>query len=266
MAARSNRDVLTETVDPASDRPVFRQISDHLRDAIRSGRLGEGDLLPSETQLAEHYGTTRTTARQALAVLKAEGVIVSEHGRGSYVRPRPVVRRLGSDRFARGHRERGKAAFLAEVEGAGSMPSVDRIEVSEERASGDIARRLGLSRRAKVIVRRRRYLIDGRPVETATSYIPSTLAKGTAIAETNTGPGGLYARIEELGHRLHRFTEEVRARMPSPDEARALDLVSGVPVFHLVRTAYDTEGHPVEVCDTVMSSDAYLLDYELPAR
>jgi GntR family transcriptional regulator len=266
MAARSNSDVLTEAIDPASDRPVFRQISDHLRGAIRSGRLGEGDLLPSETQLAEHYGTTRTTARQAIAVLKAEGLVTSEHGRGSYVRPRPVVRRLGSDRFARRHRERGKAAFLAEVEGAGSTPSVDRIEVGEGRASDDIARRLDLSGRAKVIVRRRRYLIDGRPVEMATSYIPSSLAKGTAIAETNTGPGGLYARLEESGHRLDRFTEEVRARMPSPDETRALDLASGVPVFHLVRTAYDTEGQPVEVCDTVMSSDAYLLDYELPAR
>ena len=49
-------------------------------------------------------------------------------------------------------------------------------------------------------------------------------------------------------------------------EARALRLAPGVPVFHLIRTAYDTEGRPVEVCDTVMSSDAYVLQYELPAR
>jgi GntR family transcriptional regulator len=259
-------DVLTANLDPASDRPVFRQISDHLRDAISSGRLAEGDQLPSESQLIEHYGITRMTARQALAILKGEGLVVAEHGRGVFVRARPTVRRLGSDRFARHHRDRGKAAFIAEVEGLGSRPTVDRIEVTEERPPDDIATRLGLTRRATTVVRRRRYLVDGHPVETATSYIPATIARGTPIVEPNPGPGGIYARLEEQGRRLARFNEEVNARMPSPDEARALSLASGVPVLHLVRTAFDTDDTPVEVCDTVMSSDAYVLDYELPAR
>lgn len=266
MAARPTSEVLTREVDHASDRPVYRQISDHLREAIVSGTLGEGDQLPSETQLAEYYGVTRTTARNALDVLKGEGLIVAEHGRGAYVRSRPVVRRLASDRFARKHRERGKAAFTVEVEGAGGNPSVDRIEVTEERPPADIAALLGLTTRQKTVVRRRRYLIDGMPVEIATSYVPSTLAKGTPISEPNTGPGGIYARLEEKGHRLARFSEHIRARMPHPDEASALQLDQGVPVFHLVRTAYDSEGQAVEVCDTVMSSDVYELDYELPAR
>jgi GntR family transcriptional regulator len=129
-----------------------------------------------------------------------------------------------------------------------------------------VAERLGLSTKERVIVRRRRYLIDGHPVEVATSYIPWRFAKGTAITETNTGPGGVYARLEDAGHRLDRFTEEVRARMPSPDEASELALGSGVPVFTLLRTAYDTDGVAVEVCDTVMSSDVYALDYDLPAQ
>ena len=80
------------------------------------------------------------------------------------------------------------------------------------------------------------------------------------------GPGGIYARLEELGHRLDRFDEEVRARMPSPDEVKLLRLASGVPVIHLIRTAYDTEGRAVEVCDTVMAADAYVLAYQLPAQ
>lgn len=264
MPASANG-VLTADLDPASDRPVFRQISDHLRDAISSGQLSEGDQLPSESQLIEHYGVTRMTARQALGVLKSEGLVVAEHGRGVFVRAWPTLRRLGSDRFARRHREQGKAAFTADVEGAGSKASVDRITVTEELPPVDIATRLGLARRVKTVVRRRRYLVDGYPVETATSYIPATLARGTAIVEPNPGPGGIYARLEEQGHRLGRFTEEVRARMPLPDELRALSLASGVPVLHLVRTAFDTDDVPVEVCDTVMSSDAFVLDYELPA-
>jgi GntR family transcriptional regulator len=54
--------------------------------------------------------------------------------------------------------------------------------------------------------------------------------------------------------------------MPTPDEARVLALPPGVPVFRLVRTAFDADGRAVEVCDTIMASDAYLLAYDLPAH
>lgn len=206
------------------------------------------------------------TTRNALRLLQDEGLITAEHGRGVYVRARPPVRRLASDRFAQRHRKEGKAAFLAEADQATAHPDVDLITVSTGKPPADIATLLGLRASAKVVIRSRRYLLDGRPVETAVSYIPADLATGTAIAQPNPGPGGIYARLEESGHILERFTEEVSARMPTPDEARALALSPGVPVFRLVRTAYDTEDRPVEVCDTIMASDAYLLAYELPAH
>ncbi|MFC5751138.1 GntR family transcriptional regulator [Actinomadura rugatobispora] len=259
-------DLPLERIDPDSDRAAFRQIADHLRTLIQRGTLQPGDRVPSEARLMEHYGVARMTVRQALQVLRSEGLVVAEHGRGVFVRERPRVRRLASDRFARGHRARGKATFIAEVEESGSKPTVDTVEVTEEEADADVAERLGLQAGARVIVRRRRYLIDGRPAETAVSYLPAQIAAGTAIARPDSGPGGIYARLEELGHHLARFTEEVRSRMPLQEEARALRLPAGVPVFHLIRTAYDTTGRPVEVCDTVMSSDAHVLQYELPAQ
>jgi GntR family transcriptional regulator len=54
--------------------------------------------------------------------------------------------------------------------------------------------------------------------------------------------------------------------MPTPEEARLLRLPPGVPVFSLIRTAYDFDGRPVEVCETVIAADAYVLSYELPAH
>ncbi|MCC4318679.1 GntR family transcriptional regulator [Streptomyces malaysiensis] len=251
-------------LDPTSDRAVFRQIADALREAIDKGRFREGDKLPSETELVDHFGVSRMTVRNALSLLQQEGLVVSEHGKGVFVRPRPPVRRLASDRFARRHRDQGKAAFTVEAEAAGSRPEVDSLEVKEERPSPDISARLGSPR--KVLARRRRYLLDGRPVEFATSYLPLDLARNTPIAQPNPGPGGIYARLEEMGHRLDHFDEEIRARMPSPAEVRTLQLASGVPVIHLVRTAFDAEGRAVEVCDTVMAADAYVLAYQLPAN
>jgi GntR family transcriptional regulator len=251
-------------VDPASDRAVFRQIADQLRTAVQVGRLSEGDRLPSEAQLMDHYGVARMTVRNALQLLEMEGLTRAEHGRGVYVRRRPPVRRLASDRFARRHRKEGKAAFIAESEQVGAQAVVDLIQVNERPAPPEIAERLNGT--GPVIVRSRRYSLNGAPVETATSYIPADIARGTPIADPNPGPGGIYARLEDLGHTLDRFTEEVAARMPTEAEARLLAMMPGVPVFRLIRTAYDLEGRAVEVCDTIISADAYILNYQLPAH
>lgn len=166
------RSGLLGDLDPTSDRAVFRQIADQLREAIDRGRFKEGEKLPSEADLVEHYGVSRMTVRNSFSVLQGEGLVHAEHGKGVFVRPRPPVRRLASDRFARRHREQGKSAFIVEADAAGSHPQVDSLEVKEEKASQDISTRLGSVRR--VLARRRRYLLDGKPVEFATSYLPST--------------------------------------------------------------------------------------------
>ncbi len=253
-------------LDRTDDRPPYAQIAAALREAINLGRFGPRDRLPSESELTQHYGVARMTVRQAIQELKTEGLVTSEHGRGVFVRAAPVVRRLASERFARQHRDRGKAAFLAEAEKAGYAAGVDSIRVREEAAPAMAAERLKIATGSPVIVRDRRYLANGEPVEIATSYIPLNFARGTAIVENDSGPGGIYARLEEAGHPLDRFVEEVAARMPTPGERRALQLPPGVPVLTVLRTAYDTTGTAVEVCDTVKAAYAYVLEYDFPAR
>lgn len=252
-------------IDKSSDRPVFKQIADDLRAQIANGVLGEGDRIPSETQLMERYAVARMTARQALALLKAEGLVVAEHGRGVFVRSRPVVRRVASDRFARSHRDRGQAAFIAESQGVGA-PMVDQLEVGYEVASSSVRECLNLGSRARVLARRRRYLLDEHPVELAETYIPAELAKGTQMEERNTGPGGVYARLEEAGHQLQEFMEEVGSRMPTPEERQRLLLPDGTPVLTVRRIAYDVDGVPVEMTDTVKAAPSYVLEYRFPAR
>lgn len=253
-------------LDRHSGVPQYLQIADMLRRAIATGRIGPGEKLPSEAELIEHFGVARMTVRQALGELRGEGLVVAEHGRGVFVRPLPPVRRLASDRFARKHREAGKAAFLAEADKAGYQPGVDRIKVGRAKAPRAVAERLGLPPDTEVVVRDRRYTANGTPVETARSYLPVDLAAGTPIEQDDPGPGGIYARLEDSGHVLARFSEEVGARMPTPDERATLEISEGVPILTVVRTAYDTDDRPVEVCDTVKVAPAYLLEYHFEAR
>jgi GntR family transcriptional regulator len=253
-------------LDRQSDRPPFRQIADHLRALIDNGHVRPGERLPSEADLIGHYGVARMTVRQAIQELRTEGRVVAEHGRGVFVRDPAPVRRLASDRFARKHREAGQAAFLAEAEKAGVRPTVDQIEVDTVEPSQPVKERLRLGDGDRVVVRSRRYLADDRPIEVAVSSLPLSIVDGTPIMDTNPGPGGIYARLEDQGHTLDRFVEEVTARMPTTDERRRLQLADGVPVLVVVRTAYDTNGLPVEVCDTVKAAPAYVLEYDIPAR
>lgn len=256
---------MAKGLDPASDRPMYKQIADALRSRIANGDLAPGDRLPSEAQLMAEYGVAGGTVRQALALVRNEGLAVAEHGRGVFVRSRPRIRRLASDRFARRHREAGRAAYLAEAEAQGATASVDVYFVGRELANECTAQRLRLATGDPVLVRRRRYLSDGQPTELAISYVPWAFAAGTPMVEVNPGPGGIYARLEEQGHRLGRFTEEVSGRMPTAEEVQALQLAPATPVLDLVRVAYDLEGNPLEVCETVLASDRFILTYDLPA-
>lgn len=71
--------------------PIYARIKQHLLDRIASGELSPGDRLPSESELAEAFSTTRTTVRHALTQLVFEDVIVRQVGRGSYVTEKPRI-------------------------------------------------------------------------------------------------------------------------------------------------------------------------------
>jgi GntR family transcriptional regulator len=241
---------------------VYRQIADNLRASIESRDLPPGAQLPSESSLVTEYGVSRVTARRALSVLVTDGLVTAEHGRGWFVRRQPPVRRLSADRFAR--RGQGKAAFTVDMEANNRSFVVDVLYVGRQHAPADVAERFSVEPEAEVLVRRRRYLAEGQPIEYATSYIPLDIAEGTPIAEPNSGPGGIYARMEERGFVFERYEEEVSARMPTEEESKALALPAASPVLHLVRTAV-ASGRSVEVCDTVMDAAAFVLLYNLPA-
>src|SRR4051794_4046524 len=160
------------------------------------------------------YGIARATARQALAVLINEGLAVPRRGSGVYVRLFRPIRRHGSRRLSREQWGQGRAIWDSDTRGR--PYTVDEISIEREPALEDVARILDTD---EVWARRRRYLVDGRPVQLAVSYFPADLVEGSAITQADSGPGGVYARLGDLGYSPAHFTEEVRARMPQPRES-----------------------------------------------
>jgi len=239
-------------VDRASDRPVYKQVADGLRGAIRGGELADGAVLASETELMERYGVSRNSVRNAVALLRVEGLVVTEHGRGTFVRAQRPLRRLSSSRYSKAQEDAPDDQQLLGVE------VVD--------APQEVVDRLGLEPGERVVVRRSLLSLGGEPVQVADSYLPLGIAEGTALEGFEKIEGGVHALLEHgLGYELGRFVEELTFRMPTPEEARVLRMGAGVPVVRVLRTLFDTAGRALEVSDCVLAGDRHVLVYEVPA-
>lgn len=69
---------------------IVEQASQILRKRIREGVYAPGERLPSEDELAEEMGISRTTLRAAMSALVAEGLVVRRQGAGTYVNRRSL--------------------------------------------------------------------------------------------------------------------------------------------------------------------------------
>lgn len=244
-------------------RPKYQRIADTLREAIQSGEYGPGDRLPGENELMAAHGVARMTARQALSVLRDEGVAEARKGAGVFVRAFRPLRRRGIQRLSQEQWGSGRSIWSADIENRAL--EVDQVTVSEETAPDHIGAVLDLGDDDTVCVRRRRFVLDDKAVLLATSYLPMSVVAGSAITQEDTGPGGTYARLAELGHKPVHFREEIRSRMPSKDEAARLSMSAGTPVILICRTAFADEGRPVEVNEMTLDAASYILEYDFDA-
>jgi GntR family transcriptional regulator len=248
----------------------YQDVLDELRSSIVEGRLEPGTRLPSENELAERFGTSRPTVRRALALLKADGLVTSEQGRGVFVRSKPHVRLLLSGANFRRHRREGVSGFSAQVREQGQLPEQRILEVGLAHAPREVVSRLGGDEGGKVVVRRRLFVVNEEPVALCDSYFPRHLADGTALAGQDNIEGGAYGLIEDpdgpIRRHLERSIDDLECRMPTPHESDMLRLSPGVPIVRVLRTVFDADDEAIEVQDTIAAADKHQFRYEVVMR
>lgn len=248
-----------------SDTPLWEELYTELRRQIESGELPPGAAVPRELQLAEDHRLSRTTVRQALARLQADGLITRGQGRlGRKVRDqRPLEWNL--HRFERGERRddssTGMDDWAAGVVEQGRMPRQE-VRVSIEAPPGDVCLALELTDGELAVRRARVRYVDSVPYQLSTSWFPERLARGTLLMEERdvAVPGGI---LRHIGCPQVAIRDQIIIRMPTPAEADQLDIPTGTPVGEHQRTGYGEDSQPVRHMVTVFAGDKHFIVYEL---
>ncbi|MFE3057112.1 GntR family transcriptional regulator [Nocardia sp. NPDC059239] len=250
----------------------YRDVAANLRDAISQGEYSPGTTLPKQEELAERYGVNIKTIRQAVGMLEAEGLVTPIRRRGTVVRERPPMRRLGAERYSKKKWKYGDTvAFIADREASGRpWNRTDQTQtVALVEADAEVAEAFGLEPGSPVYERSRLVRDSGQPTHTLTSYyIPEHVA-GTPLVDPApgpAGPGGGFAVLTLQGYEPDHMTETVFARMPTPDEIDTLELPSGEPVMILKRRTYTAHDLLIEFARGVHAASrfAWTYDFKLP--
>ncbi len=72
-------------LSPSSPDPLYKQVTDQVRDAIATGELKADDKLPSIRELGKDLGVSLITIKRAYQDLEAQGYIITRHGLGCFV-------------------------------------------------------------------------------------------------------------------------------------------------------------------------------------
>jgi DNA-binding GntR family transcriptional regulator len=248
------------TDDLGARAPKYQQIAAAIRTEIRSGGYRPGDKLPAESALLERFRVSLPTLRQAIGVLRAEGLIESRHGVGTFVRDDRRLQRRSRHRYgsARGRTGLLTAHLRHEITFAGRGPLPERIADVMDAEPG------------QEVVIRRRNLYDretGRLEEIGASYLPAPVAGGTFLEEAAVVPKALFRCVEDLtGRHYTTALDRWIARLATAEETDAFDIAGGSPVLHVIHTARDENGDVLEVSESVWPADrvVFLDEYPIP--
>jgi GntR family transcriptional regulator len=225
----------------AGRQPKYLQIHGSLAERIASGRWSVGSALPSQRELADEFGVSIMTLRQALQLLADDGLIEARHGSGTFVAARYS--------YDLGHLR----SFAADLAAQGAEVTTRLLAADVVTPPEPVAARLGGP--ATVLALRRLRLVGGRPLIVQVSYLPIPLAVGPLTGSLPgpaeliraLGPGdrGLYNVLAGLGLAVTSASETVTPVVLGSGDAADLGRPEGSAALLSHRLSFTASASPV---------------------
>lgn len=210
------------------------QVKTHIKEKIWENAYKD-DRVPSETDLANDLGVSRTTVRDALSRLENEGVIYRKQGAGTFVnRPGLQIKTRLDEIWS----------YASALEAHGYMPSVRVKSIKEEVAAGEICKDLHLNDDAKVMIVQKLFLEDERPVILARNIIPVDKLQKEYVVDDLEAP--IFEFLAQFGEQhLSYYLSDIVPTIASESVGSALQVPSGTPIITLEEIGYNDENEPI---------------------
>ena len=236
--------LLSISLNPASERPLYLQLRDQITEAIASQGLLPGTRLPSESRLQRAFNISRATVRQAFSELRQSGLICSAFGRGHFVadgrttQPLQVLQGLGEA-----------------LGPAGIKTTAQVISFKEVAPTAQVSSGLALEPDTLVTEIVRVRYSEGQELSLDYTYLPSHLGRLFATHELE---GDIFPLIEyKTGTSLGTADLKLSAGLPGTDAQRHLALTPGSPVLDVRRLVKDEHSRPVDFELLTFRGDRY---------
>ncbi|MFD3334132.1 GntR family transcriptional regulator [Streptomyces sp. NPDC058700] len=234
--------------------PLWYQVSQSLRASIL-GRTPDASLrLPTEEQLAAHYGVSVLTMRQALKELEQEGLISRHRRRGTFIEP--------------GARRSTPRRLLGSIDAIVAQQSGERTTVlghGTEPVPGELAEHFPDLTEVVAYRRLRRDGESDEPTNWAENAVRPELGAAIDPADLERWPMTKVLR-DVVGVRISRITDTVEARLADPETAALLQVPLLSPILHYTGVTYDESGRVVDVARIRYRGDRFSFTVTVEAQ
>jgi GntR family transcriptional regulator len=229
--------------DRSDPLPLWAQVRADLRKRIEAGDFAAG--FPGELTLTEEYEVSRHTIREALRVLRSDGVLRSQRGRPTVIEPTVYRQSLGT-----------LSSLFESVAAQGATPRSDVLRLATT-VNATVSTSLGLPDDTDLVVIERLRYADDQPIAHDVSWLPADIAR--PLLERDLSHAALYAELQSLGISIDGGSERVTAERAPRHIAESLGLTPDSPVLLLERRA-TAQGRPVEWRETHVRADRFALE------
>ncbi|NMO88394.1 GntR family transcriptional regulator [Actinomycetospora sp. TBRC 11914] len=237
----------SRSLERAGAAPLWSQLQDDLL-----GRIHRGDFaaaFPGELALVEEYAVSRNTVRQALAQLRADGVVTAARGRAPRVVDGPARPEISQPV--------GTGSTLFDVVERTGRTQTSVVRALERTTDGVVATRLGLEESTPLLHLERLRHADDEPLAWDRVWLP--FAAAAPLLGVDLTHTALHrALVRHTGLRVDGGRERIHAELADPVRARLLGIAPGDAVLAMERTGYQ-RGLPVEWRRTVVRGDRFSL-------
>jgi GntR family transcriptional regulator len=213
--------------------PMYIKIHNQIKRDIENHVYQIGDRIPAERQLAEHFGVSRMTLRQAIKTLEEEGILERRLGSGTYVANQKVQEKMT-----------GIMSFTEITRANGQMPSSKLISYKITKPSLSEKERLKIDQDTDVLRMERIRYADSVSIVHEVVTIPDYIVKNFTKDDISTH---LYETLESKGsYQIGNVTEFISASVCNENDARLLQAKKGEALLTRRQVTELADGTPFE--------------------